>query len=109
MDKFEELIQEVMKMSETDRKDAIENYKGSCICHTCATYNQCASDKNEKLFCVTGKSKDCISEPKGCECPTCPLAKSLDVGVIFNTYCLKGSEMEQRDKLHEIDEVTGGE
>lgn len=45
MDKFEELIQEVMQMSESDRNIAIENYKGSCICHTCATYNQCAADK----------------------------------------------------------------
>ena len=96
MDKFEETINEVMSMSKTDRNNAIESYKGSCICHTCATYNQCAADANQKLFCVTGKSGDCITELKGCECPTCPLAKSLEVGVIHNTYCLNGSEMEQR-------------
>lgn len=99
LDKFETLIQEVMEMSESDRNRAIESYKGSCICQTCATYNECATDANEKLFCVIGKSEDCITEPKGCECPMCPLAQSLDVGVIHNTYCLKGSEMEQRDKL----------
>lgn len=96
LDKFETLIQEVSEMSEGDRTDAIESYKDKCICQTCATYNKCAANANEKLFCVTGKSKDCISEPKGCECPICPLAKSLDVGVIHNTYCLNGSEMEQR-------------
>jgi hypothetical protein len=92
MDKFEETIDNVMSMSENDRNNAIETYKSSCICHTCASYNQCAADANEKLFCVTGISGDCITELKGCECPTCPLAKSLDVGVIHNTYCLNGRE-----------------
>ncbi len=96
MDKFEKLMDDVMAMSGSDRDDAIESYKKSCICHTCATYNECAAQANEKLFCVTGKSVDCIKEPKGCECPTCPLAQSLDVGVEHNTYCLNGSEMEQR-------------
>ncbi len=98
MDKFEQMIHDVMDMSENDRNKAIEGYKDSCICQICATYNECASDANEKLFCVNGKSEDCITEPRGCECPTCPLAQSLDVGVINNTYCLKGSEMEQRKK-----------
>ncbi len=96
MDKFEQLIHDLTDMSESDMNKAIEDYKGSCVCQTCATYTQCAADANEKLFCVTGKSMDCISEPKGCECPVCPLARSLDIGVIHNTYCLNGSEMEQR-------------
>ena len=39
---------------------------------------------------------------RGCECPMCPLAKSLNVGVVRNTYCLNGSEMEQRDKLNKM-------
>ena len=89
-------------MSEDDRIVAIASYKESCICQTCATYNECAANSNEKLFCVTERSEDCISEPKGCECPMCPLAKSLNVGVVRNTYCLNGSEMEQRDKLNKM-------
>jgi hypothetical protein len=100
MDKFEQTINEVMEMSESDRNNTIEKYKESCICPNCATYNECATDANEKLFCVTGKSMTCITKIKGCECPVCPLAQSLDVGAINNTYCLKGSEMEQRDKQH---------
>jgi hypothetical protein len=96
LDKFEQLIHDVMDMSENDQIKAIESYKDSCICHTCATYNECASDSNEKLFCITGRSMDCINEPRGCECPKCPLARSLDVGVVNNTYCLRGSELEQR-------------
>jgi hypothetical protein len=96
VDKFEQLIHDVNEMSEDDRNKAIEDYKGSCICPTCATYNQCAADSNQKLFCVTGKNKDCITKLKGCECPVCPLAISLDVGKIHNSYCLNDSEMEQR-------------
>jgi Protein of unknown function (DUF2769) len=96
LDKFELLIHDVMDMSKIDQNKAIESYKDSCICHTCATYNECALDANQKLFCVIGKSGDCIEEPRGCECPKCGLAKSLDVGVFHNTYCLRGSELEQR-------------
>jgi hypothetical protein len=96
MDKFEQLIHDVGEMSESEQNKTIDKYKGSCICTTCPTWNKCAEEANEKLFCVTGKSINCITEPKGCMCPTCPLAKSLDVGVKYNTYCLKGSEMEQR-------------
>jgi hypothetical protein len=109
MDKFELTINEVVEMSEMDRNNTIETYKESCICPNCATYNECATDTNEKLFCVTGKSMTCITKIKGCECPVCQFAQSLDVGAINNTYCLKGSEMEQRDKQHEMDIITGGE
>ncbi|MGB7967989.1 MAG: DUF2769 domain-containing protein [Methanobacterium sp.] len=96
MDKFEQLIHNVMDMSESDQKKAVASYKDSCICQTCASYNECASDANEKLFCVNGKSVDCITVLRGCECPTCPFAQSLDIGVINNTYCLNGGELEQR-------------
>jgi hypothetical protein len=96
MDKFEQLLDDVGKMSESEQNNAIETYKESCICNTCPTWNKCAEDANEKLFCVTGKSVNCISEIKGCMCPTCPLAESLDVGKARNTYCVNGSEMEQR-------------
>jgi hypothetical protein len=109
MDKFEGKIQEIMGLSESDRDNAIGEFKKSCICPTCATYNECAGEANEKLFCVTGESVKCITELKGCECPTCPLAQSLDVGVVNNTYCLRGSEMEQREKQQEMDVITGGE
>ena len=96
MDKFEQLIHDVNELPESDRIKAVENYKGSCICQTCATYTQCAADTNQKLFCVTGKNENCITEIRGCECPTCPLAHSLNVGIIHNSYCITGSEMKQR-------------
>ena len=96
MDKFEQLIYDINEMSESERSNTIESYKGSCVCATCATFNECAAGANEKLFCVTGKSMVCITELKGCECPVCTLAQSLDIGVINNSYSLLGSEMEQR-------------
>jgi hypothetical protein len=96
MDKYEQLIFDINEMSESDRSNTIKSYKVSCVCSTCATFNECAEGANEKLFCVTGKSMGCITELKGCECPVCPLAQSLDIGVINNSYSLMGSEMEQR-------------
>lgn len=96
MDKFEEALENVNSMAADERDKAIQNYKDSCICQTCASYTECSKDANEKLFCVTGKSNNCITELKGCECPACPLARSLDVGILHNAYCLNGSEMEQR-------------
>lgn len=96
MDKFEQLMDDVSKMSAGEQNNAVKEYKGSCICQTCPTWNKCAEDSDEKLFCVIGKSESCITDLKGCMCPTCPLAQSLDVGKERNTYCMNGSEMEQR-------------
>jgi len=96
MDKFEQLLQELKEMSGSDRNNTINKYKESCICETCPTYNECAGDANEKLFCVNGKSKECITKIKGCECPNCPFAHAHDIGTIYNTYCIMDSEMEQR-------------
>jgi len=96
MDKFKQLMDEISKMSVGDQNNAIKDYKGSCICPTCPTWNKCAADADEKLFCVTGKSESCITDLKGCMCPTCPLAQSLGAGIERNTYCINGSEMEQR-------------
>lgn len=96
MDKFQQKVDEVMAMSEKDRDEAIKGFKQLCICPTCPTYNDCASQLYERLFCVLGKSESCISEKKGCECPNCELAQSLGVGVKYNTYCIMGGELEQR-------------
>lgn len=109
MDKFEAKLKEMAEMSEEDREQSLKEYKDMCICRTCSTYNECSKNAKEGLYCVTGKSPECITEFNGCECPNCELAQSLEVGKIFNIYCLKGSEMEERKKLHEMDVITGGE
>ena len=78
-----------MEMSENDRNIAIGSYKGSCILPNMCNIQSRGVDTNEKLFYVTGKSGVCITEPKGCECPMCPLTQSIDVGVVYHTYCFK--------------------
>lgn len=111
MDKFEQKMDEIGQMSEDERNKAVEDYKSQCICPTCPTYNECAQNANERLFCALGASENCISENdyETCKCPECPLAQALDVGEIYNTYCIKGGELEQREKQHELDVITGGE
>ncbi len=86
-DKFETKVNEVIDMSEKDRNTSIEEFKKSCICPTCPTYNDCARKKMEGLYCVLGKTS-CETKDKGFKCPKYPLAQSLDVGIQNNTYCI---------------------
>ncbi|MGC9518015.1 MAG: DUF2769 domain-containing protein [Methanomicrobiales archaeon] len=109
MDRFEAEVLKVQEMSDKDREKAIKSLKQQCICGKCPTYNECAKNAAEGLFCVLGKSEECINDDLGCICTECPLAQGMGVGKVFNTYCLKGSELGQRKKLHELDVITGGE
>jgi len=109
LDRFEAEVLKIMDMSEEDKNRAINSLKQQCICSKCPTYNDCAENAAEGLYCVIGTSEGCIIDDLGCLCPECPLAQALGVGTIFNTYCIKGSEMEERKRLHELDVVTGGE
>lgn len=94
MDKFEEMMQKMMGLSDEERMKAIEEKKPMCICAKCPSYNDCAKGKNELLYCATGKSPECITEEKGCICPTCPLTEAMDLKNGY--FCTKGSEKEQR-------------
>lgn len=94
MDVFEETMQSLSAKSPADKAAAIADLHGKCPCPGCPTYNRCASEANEKLFCINGRSFMCISDPKGCICPTCPLGQSI--GLKNNTFCIGGSEMAQR-------------
>lgn len=96
MDKFEKKIKEMENESKEKRKVAINKLKDICECPTCLTYNDCAKTENEGLFCVTGTSKSCITEPKECKCSDCDLAKSFEIESGNDCYCLRGSEIEQR-------------
>ena len=51
MDKFEQLIHDIGKISKDDQNKAIEEYKGSCICPTCPTWNKHAEEANENFSC----------------------------------------------------------
>lgn len=99
MDKFEKLIEELNELSNKERDERIEIIGKDCVCSTCPSYNQCAKDNNEFLFCVRGKSDSCITEKKGCMCPTCPIAAKYEIGVLRNFYCVNGSELDQRKSI----------
>jgi hypothetical protein len=77
-----------------DQKKIIEENKKKCICEPCPSYTECMRVGNELLFCVTGKSADCIFEKKGCICPGCPVKTILGLKKAY--YCIKGSETEQK-------------
>jgi len=96
MDKFEEKLKELAEMSEEDKNRSLEEMKGDCICPICPTYNECAKKADELIFCILGKSKDCITQDRGCMCPSCPLGRKYGIGVRYNLYCIRDSEMEQR-------------
>ncbi|MBM4240309.1 MAG: DUF2769 domain-containing protein [Euryarchaeota archaeon] len=96
MDKFEEIFNQLMEMLEEEKKEKIEELEGDCVCPICPSYNQCAKDSDEKLFCIIGKSEPCITNERGCMCPTCPLAAKFGIGVKYNFYCTRGSEIEHR-------------
>ncbi len=78
-----------MNLMNEEQKKIIEANKKKCICEPCPSYTECMRSGTELLFCVTGKSADCIFEKKGCICPGCPVTKILSLKKAY--YCIKGS------------------
>jgi len=68
------------------------------MCPICPSYNECAKEAEELLFCVVGRSEECIAKERGCMCPTCPVAQEYKIGVKYNFYCTRDLEMKQRSK-----------
>jgi hypothetical protein len=94
MDKFEKsMIGFQMLSSEEQRKSMITDME-QCICPDCPTYNDCAKNAMEGLFCAHGTSFHCISEEKDCICPSCPITEQY--GLTRNFFCTRGSEAAQR-------------
>jgi Protein of unknown function (DUF2769) len=77
-----------------DRQKIIDDNKRKCICGPCPSYTECMRAEDQLLFCMTGKSPDCIFEKKGCICPTCPVRAVLGLKKAY--YCIKGAEKEQQ-------------
>ena len=94
MDKFEQFAQQMSQMNEQDRKKVIEEKKNLCICGSCPTYNDCAKNNNELLYCSLNKSPTCITKELGCICPSCPITEQM--GLVKEFFCTRGSEIEQR-------------
>ncbi|NYB27704.1 MAG: DUF2769 domain-containing protein [Methanobacteriaceae archaeon] len=96
MDDVEAFLQSLESMSPEEREEELERFKSQCICPICPTYNECAKEKGELLFCIIGESEKCITDKKDCLCPPCPFARRLSFGARYTTYCMRGSEIEQR-------------
>ncbi len=96
MDEFEKLIEELNQMDEELSLKKYKELETDCVCPVCPSYNDCAKGKHENMFCISGKSDGCISTELGCLCPTCALAQKYKIGVMYNFYCHRGSETEQR-------------
>jgi len=94
MDKFEQMMQDIRKISPKDMAMAEEKFKGMCKCPSCPTHNKCAKNAKELIFCIKGKSFMCISEDKGCICPSCPV--TTECGYKNKFFCIKGAEKAQR-------------
>ncbi len=97
MDTIEDLNQYLKSLPLQEKEEELERFKEQCICPICPSYNDCAKKKGELLYCVTGESENCITVKKDCLCPPCPFARRLSFGARYNTYCIRGSEMEQRE------------
>ena len=94
MDKFVEAMQMMAKMTNEEKMNAIGANKALCICGGCPSYNECAKEKGEMLYCSLGASPSCITEATVCICAGCPVTPKM--GLKYQYFCTKGSEKEQR-------------
>jgi hypothetical protein len=66
-----------------------------CVCPTCPSYNTCAKDKHEVLFCaISLKQRACKYDKNGCTCGDCPVHKSNNLESGY--YCIYGSADETK-------------
>jgi hypothetical protein len=93
MDAFEQWMNMTWEKTAKERKEITHKKRESCICPACPTYNRCAREQNELLYCITGKSKLCISEDNWCTCRNCSVTGEL--GLKYHDFCLKGWEAAQ--------------
>lgn len=96
MDAFEKMLDDIEKKQGAEKEKEIERLKGLCICPDCPSYNKCAEQQRELLYCFLGKSPQCIKDEQGCTCPQCPVAAEGDLVNLY--YCTIGSEKEMRTK-----------
>lgn len=94
MDRFEQTMQQMSELTDEERMQMVESKKELCICGECPSFNDCASENKERLYCTLGKSPACITEEIGCICPSCPITEQM--GLEYEYFCTRRSEKEQR-------------
>jgi hypothetical protein len=99
MDKFDELMEWMRMTSRRGTSGRMMSLaKEQCICRACPLFSDCSRAKNEILFCIIGRGKDCTYDASldGCLCPQCPLTEEYDLSKAY--YCALGSEKELRER-----------
>ena len=64
MDKFEEMMQKMQRMSDAERNKAMADARSMCTCPACPTYTDCMRGKHESLFCAIGKTGCVLPEKR---------------------------------------------
>jgi hypothetical protein len=96
MSAFDQIVKDLGTESGEDREAKLSGLKKECICPDCPTYNRCAEEAGELLYCFLGRSEKCISEELGCNCPDCPVAARAALSNLY--YCINGSELDMRGR-----------
>lgn len=96
MSAYDRMRQEIDSKRGEDREAEIDGLRAECICPDCPTYNKCAEEAGDVLYCFLGKGKGCMADELGCNCPDCPVAAQAELGNIY--YCINGSETEIRKR-----------
>jgi hypothetical protein len=93
-DMYVKMQKQMMSMPRDQVMKKIGELMKMCTCPKCPTFNECAKNAMEGLFCSMGHSFHCITENKGCICSSCPVAKMQ--GLTHQSFCLMGNEKSQR-------------
>lgn len=95
MARFDTLWADLEKKGKAALNEAIKSRRESCDCPGCPTYNSCAGDKGERVYCLGARSDSCIKEGdmSGCICPGCAVQAELGLEKMY--YCVYGNAKEQ--------------
>ena len=99
MDALEQWLNTFWQSSIKQRTLLTREKQSVCVCSSCSSYNRCAGEIHESVYCITGKSHLCITEDRGCTCTRCPLVAEL--GLKYSGFCRDGAEAAQRYE-HEL-------
>ena len=91
----EKTVESTSKTEPVDVDVKMEAMKAKCDCPSCPTYVQCATVKDERLFCFMGKSA-CIRVNRKCVCHACRIAHENNLKHQY--YCIGGSTKQLQAK-----------
>lgn len=92
-DKWAEIQRMYARMDDDEQEDVMRENCELCRCVDCPSYNDCAGEKEERVFCILSGS-GCISELRGCLCGDCEVAQRM--GMTTSRYCIDGTEAARR-------------